>query len=135
MSTVDIYRADQTWGVFQNPEGDYINVVLREHPKTCVLCDGSFMKEPPAGRYNIIIEKEQRFIWVPNCSRPPCHERAGLILGARLTERIESAELTCVLCKTKLPRMKICRACKEATYCNRECQKADWPKHKLICKR
>lgn len=32
------------------------------------------------------------------------------------------------------PRMKRCLKCKEAYYCNPECQKLDWPAHKGRCK-
>lgn len=30
---------------------------------------------------------------------------------------------------------QICSRCKIVGYCNRECQRKDWPKHKLECKR
>eukprot|EP01127_Copromyxa_protea_P003447 TRINITY_DN13267_c0_g1_i1.p1 TRINITY_DN13267_c0_g1~~TRINITY_DN13267_c0_g1_i1.p1 ORF type:complete len:256 (-),score=29.75 TRINITY_DN13267_c0_g1_i1:8-706(-) len=32
---------------------------------------------------------------------------------------------------TKFP---VCGNCKSARYCSRECQKVDWPRHKIICK-
>lgn len=39
----------------------------------------------------------------------------------------------CSWCK-KLYRLKKCSAC-ETSYCNRECQLADWKTHKLICEK
>ena len=32
-------------------------------------------------------------------------------------------------------KMKCCRACGNAYYCSKHCQKRDWIKHKMICDR
>jgi len=32
------------------------------------------------------------------------------------------------------PSMKYCDRCKRVAYCNKECQRADWPDHKFICR-
>ncbi|PSR83543.1 hypothetical protein PHLCEN_2v5697 [Hermanssonia centrifuga] len=43
----------------------------------------------------------------------------------------------CAGCKTSVAEGKAlrCSACKNATYCGRECQKSDWKKHKIVCKK
>ena len=30
-------------------------------------------------------------------------------------------------------KMKTCGRCRFARYCSKQCQKADWPEHKLVC--
>ncbi len=42
----------------------------------------------------------------------------------------------CEKCRTVSPgsTMHLCGACKKVRYCNSTCQKADWKKHKKICK-
>lgn len=46
----------------------------------------------------------------------------------------ESLEHTCGSCgKTSVAIIARCTRCKEAFYCNRACQNAHWPKHKLVC--
>ena len=30
---------------------------------------------------------------------------------------------------------KVCAGCNDVAYCSRQCQKSDWPRHKLVCNR
>ncbi|KAI9709573.1 MAG: hypothetical protein M1820_003333 [Bogoriella megaspora] len=41
---------------------------------------------------------------------------------------------TCAYCGTSKPDLQRCGRCREATYCNRACRKADWKTHKKTCK-
>ena len=38
----------------------------------------------------------------------------------------------CAVCKE--PASSLCAGCRKVAYCSRECQRADWPKHKAVCK-
>ena len=40
----------------------------------------------------------------------------------------------CAVCLSTSGERKSCRACGFVRYCNRECQTAGWPSHKLICR-
>ena len=31
------------------------------------------------------------------------------------------------------PKMKLCARCRSSPYCNSDCQKRHWPKHKIVC--
>ena len=39
----------------------------------------------------------------------------------------------CLSCGTSSPTLLQCTGCKRAKFCNRDCQRAVWPKHKLVC--
>ncbi|KAI1792811.1 hypothetical protein LXA43DRAFT_317266 [Ganoderma leucocontextum] len=41
----------------------------------------------------------------------------------------------CSWCKNSTVSLKKCSRCKEARYCSTTCQKADWPRHKVPCRR
>ncbi|KAJ6592842.1 hypothetical protein B0H19DRAFT_1245657 [Mycena capillaripes] len=40
----------------------------------------------------------------------------------------------CTNSKLSGASMRLCRQCKAVNYCGRECQRADWPRHKAWCK-
>ena len=62
----------------------------------------------------------------PPLSRPP--SPAGNVLNDPANYR------TCACCGRKSLEMKLCGACKRATYCSAECQKQDWlGGHKEAC--
>mmetsp|Transcript_15763 Transcript_15763/g.39672 ORF Transcript_15763/g.39672 Transcript_15763/m.39672 type:complete len:166 (-) Transcript_15763:197-694(-) len=42
-------------------------------------------------------------------------------------------KLSCEVCGKKNEVMKLCTSCRNVCYCSRECQKADWGKHKFLC--
>ncbi|KAJ6624931.1 hypothetical protein B0H10DRAFT_1783805 [Mycena sp. CBHHK59/15] len=53
------------------------------------------------------------------------------------TVKISSNENTCAVChKAALDNTKLlkCSGCKEVDYCGKECQVADWKRHKVVCK-
>ena len=41
---------------------------------------------------------------------------------------------TCAACGKAGDNLKTCTSCKQVKYCNRDCQKLHWPKHKKECK-
>jgi hypothetical protein len=56
-----------------------------------------------------------------------------------ITSSISKKELTikpkCIFDSTHSPdRVSICGRCKIAKYCNLDCQKKDWQRHKIVCK-
>ena len=49
-------------------------------------------------------------------------------------KKSEMSERKCAKCKTKRG-VKKCSACKNEYYCSRECQREDWKRHKVECKK
>ena len=54
-------------------------------------------------------------------------------MGA-VTEDVKLAAGRCAACLSTSGERKSCHACSFVRYCNRECQVAGWPSHKLICR-
>ena len=55
-------------------------------------------------------------------------------LGGAVSEDVQSAAGRCSACLSSSGERKSCHACGFVRYCNRECQTAAWPVHKLVCK-
>lgn len=54
--------------------------------------------------------------------------------GARhLVSRKEVGWLVCSVCTTAGPEVDVCGRCRKITYCSKECQRQDWPRHKAEC--
>jgi hypothetical protein len=41
----------------------------------------------------------------------------------------------CDYCGNEIANKKVCSGCKIAVYCDRDHQKGDWKRHKLLCQR
>ena len=63
-------------------------------------------------------------------------ERVNEVISKHLATAA-SARLKCQACRQKGEgpdvKLRTCRACGVARYCNRDCQQEDWPAHKQIC--
>ena len=53
---------------------------------------------------------------------------------AIVAEDVKLATGRCAACLSTSSERKSCHACSFVRYCNRECQTAGWPSHKLVCK-
>ena len=53
---------------------------------------------------------------------------------AESREQLKVKAYCCANCGKESHALKHCSTCKGVSYCGAECQKADWPKHKLVCK-
>jgi len=66
---------------------------------------------------------------------------AGTVLGANAKGDGQPVYIVLQNCHScgKLPpagkKLMICSQCRNVSYCNKECQKADWSNHKAYCKR
>ncbi|KAG6368359.1 hypothetical protein INS49_002564 [Diaporthe citri] len=52
--------------------------------------------------------------------------------GPLIPSLFDKAEKYCIACG-KSDRVELCSRCKGVWYCDKKCQKADWPCHKLLC--
>jgi hypothetical protein len=64
----------------------------------------------------------------------------GPIFGVPYVESVDDFMNTdverCARCSGPgKPKLLVCGACKTTTYCSAGCQKEDWKKHKLACKK
>ena len=58
---------------------------------------------------------------------------ATTLAKEELPSFLECLSKTCWSCSTRPEKLLVCSRCKKAQYCNAECQKKDWKKHKKNC--
>ena len=53
-----------------------------------------------------------------------------------LVDNSEDSEVVCARClkKGKGTELRRCAGCKSFSYCNKDCQRLDWPSHRQLCK-
>lgn len=100
-------------------------------PKNTVLLVGAYRKE------QVLVEVPLR--------RPVCNDLGDVLVpGGRMMpcgphdimRTIEALSLGefCNECGAHSKALKACSGCHKARYCNKHCQKEDWPSHKPVCK-
>jgi MYND finger len=109
--------------VIMSNRTDVAGVLLDKYdPSLDINCGGvtprSMAFQPAGGLHGTVIEMVRKYA---ARTRPKARE---------LRE--------CSKCKVKEtnggPELSRCKSCKDAFYCSRECQVADWPRHKANCK-
>jgi hypothetical protein len=69
----------------------------------------------------------------------PYVEDVGVFTGAmtqELEEKPKEPSGRCARCGGPgKPKLLVCSACKSSSYCSAGCQREDWKKHKLVCKK
>ena len=55
-------------------------------------------------------------------------------LLSELSVKPENLDHVCVRCYKEGEKLMTCAKCRQATYCNRECQRMDWERHKTVCR-
>ena len=79
-----------------------------------VMCRREQLSEQPPGEFRLFFSETMTRRACSHCDRIQFKD-GSTTLGGR-------------------PRFKVCSEC-NAHYCNEECQRADWSKHQLICRR
>ena len=93
-------------------------------------CKNSLPKSPAKADGNIT-ETSNGIPNVSNDEIVACHH--GQLHSNLVINSSETGVSSCDFCGMKSTTLKKCGACKKVQYCNQECQKKDWKKHKQVC--
>ncbi|KAJ7019107.1 hypothetical protein C8F04DRAFT_1148975 [Mycena alexandri] len=100
--------------------------------------------------YNVPGKKTLNPVTVLTCNYPPAHGSMPSVSSVTITTDSNPTasrrptgkdsfplriNVSCSGCGSTKERkdVKVCKTCKTAAYCNKDCQRADWTKHKEIC--
>ena len=99
----------------------------RRKERLCVFCAEN-MEDYKKEEYAYVTPSNPLLSFVAAifmCEKDACREAAGKYIDYVKT-------IGCDTCGSKNPGYR-CPTCKERLYCCRECQKQDWPSHKITC--
>jgi hypothetical protein len=83
----------------------------------------------------LLAEHADNFIFFPNLEVHASAEHANALLSAlALPPPPAGGAASCLACGATTERLKRCSRCKAAQYCSPDCQRRDWPEHKLECR-
>merc|ERR1712039_62538 len=75
--------------------------------------------------------------------KPP-HRRTSISMGENISVDQDAQQMTknsgsllCYYCACSAQEacLTLCGGCKQVRYCSRDCQRNDWPQHKMWCQR
>ena len=122
------------------------HTLVQAYPWRCVECGlpaTSLIHQP----HSWIHHEEDPFIYdqvTPICvDMSPCAKKVHKEEHQRSQDVYDTIDKylpnykvnTCRHCEKVDKELKRCGKCKMAKYCSNECQLADWPTHKLVCKK
>ena len=135
----------QTFAVPRSPHWpNYITRFLEQRGKTKeeILGDGMLLVDVAVvGKdYNIVyvVPRDKNMLF-PNTRPPEIRSVVGITTGnfnsTLFCKYLQKGR--CHACGTSPvsgSKLQACSRCKKGWYCNRDCQAADWPQHKAVCK-
>jgi len=121
---------------------DYIYESWKTHGAPCAQCGILTTRTHDA---TILLKDEALVIFYPCCMSPGCTltslaelQHIASILKTTTAEKNITRITQCTGCgkkSTAEEKFMVCSGCKFSRYCSAECQKKDWPAHKLFCKK
>jgi len=63
----------------------------------------------------------------------PSQEQKDFFALKRIYDNNRMLGYFCQACETRSTKLLLCQACKEVHYCDRKCQRDDWPTHQANC--
>lgn len=96
------------------------------------------MKNPVRTKNGFVYEKKNIERWFASGkdTEPITNQKLedfGLEEDTFIKDKI-TARKTCVTCKTKLKKSRVCSKCMIICYCSTGCQRKDWVEHKKYCR-
>ena len=101
-----------------------------------------FFRDAEASAHKIALTRDSaRFMKSPEFRGPPAAS-SGYVpsylgpAGMRTDTQMKDDADQCAKCgkaQSMVGRLKACTVCKKTFYCNKECQRSDWKRHKRVC--
>lgn len=111
---------------------------LHEAKMRLVLLEGLAWISPPHGRdpTQTALERcRNALITLPGEDVNSPLAKAALQLLQHARDRLASRCGMCGKAAADVAKLQVCSGCKASHYCCRKCQKGDWRRHKLLCKK
>ena len=124
LTVIDIPKLEHVKNIVGDPDNDFA------HPAYFTRCSRALARiillDPGCRDLEVVRDLSSRI----SCSCLDAKKAQQAKLKKKQTTAI------CTECKQEigLERLLVCGECKIANYCSKECQVADWPRHRIYCK-
>ena len=117
--------------IFGERKGTYKEPLVKDFVKKVFP---QYINSPDVAKFQDLIDNNrEEFVATMEASikKHPIRARNQLL---EISKAREKYMRTCNYCDSHSVGNKKCGRCKKVHYCDKECQKSDWPKHKIDCK-